>query len=250
MSINRDMTVAEWVGSLKDKSRVLHNVLFASNADYREKVALDELIEKVERHYESPVGSDSHAGMATVIAKPENPSTNKPDSLTGMPRVHAALEVLKQGQRAMTIRELTDRLHAAGFDMGGTAPIALNNSLVRMQTHGIVKKQKSNGRNVWVLVQSETAKEKLAKILEMPRVGNGHQAGRPTYGDIAYDVLKKANHQMHIDEILKAVNAAGLTPTRPTLSSVLLRDTKQRFKNLGNNTFVLTEWESEQADVA
>ncbi len=82
----------------------------------------------------------------------------------------------------------------------------------------------------------------------MPRANNG--GGRLTYGDVAEATLSKANHQLHLNEILQAVNAAGLTPTKPTLATGLMRDSQKRFRNIGGNVFILTKWESNLAKTA
>jgi hypothetical protein len=234
MIIDSNLTLKEWVESLHKKSDEIHLKLLETNPDYKAKTEIDNLIKTVE-----------HLAASSVQHVPAQQAQEYAldlDNLSKLSRPQATLKMLMHEQRSMTTKEIVRYLAEKGIDISGTAPASISTSLARLEAQSIVKRQKRGHKSVWAIADSEKAKQKIANILQMPRGTNG--GGRLTYGDIAEETLRKATHKLHVDEILKAVNAAGLTPSKPTLASGLMRDSKKRFKNIGGNIFVLTAWDS------
>lgn len=60
-------------------------------------------------------------------------------------------------------------------------------------------------------------------------------------------VLRTTNKRMHVDEIVKWLDAGGKQTAKQTIVSAILRDKSGRFSAYGRNTYGLTEWDVEDS---
>lgn len=239
MTVNLNMTLEQYLESLREQRGQAH----------QRYIELDRRIKGLEAELGISAASEIEkpAPVASPSIKTEETfsSNGKYENLSGKTRGQAALIILKEVTGRLTAREIAERLEQRGVDMSSEhAQVVLNNALGRLLKQKVVIKAKVGGVNRWSIEKTDAARLKIEKLLNANIPTNGHKSGPVTYGDIAEATLRQAGNKMHISEIMKAVNAAGLNPSRPTLSSGLIKDSKNRFKNLGGNTFVLTEWES------
>ncbi len=65
-------------------------------------------------------------------------------------------------------------------------------------------------------------------------------------GDAVEIILRKADKPLHISEIAIRLGDGGIETNARSLSGNLPQDGKKRFRNLGKNMWVLTEWPEEK----
>jgi hypothetical protein len=232
MTINPKMTLEEYLDSLRN----LRAQVYQKYLDYDQRI----------KGLETDLGVETDSAIAITHTEPEQSVESKPTDLSGLTRKQAAIEILRREKRPLTTREIAERLELNGKDTSkDNIQISVNNALTKLLKNHVVKKRKSGTANTWVLENTELAKQAIERILTVrPTKNGGGKRGPYTYGGIAEEAIRKAGRPLHLKDITKAVNDHGLHPTRGTLSSGLVKDSKGRFKNLGGNMYTLTEWES------
>lgn len=100
------------------------------------------------------------------------------------------------------------------------------------------------------LAEKEAELGRITKEIEVLRqaiaiLGEGHQVARPppniTLGDAAEVVLRKAGSPLHVRSIVEELKKLGFDVTKEQVSTAVRKDRRQRFHNLGRNTFELSE---------
>jgi hypothetical protein len=229
MALNENMTTRELLASLETEYAELGQVISVLRAR---------------------LGTSANGHAKTSIIEAEPTQQNQAYNFDGMSRAQAALAVLKKEKRPMSTKELAEILDQNGIVMSGKhAAVSLNTALTRS---GTINKIKNGSTVLWKLSDAQPKAQHASSLLRNIDAKRANQvAGRRgselTCGNVAEATLKKAESALHINQIMQAVNAAGLFPSRATLSSVLLKDSRRRFKNEGNNTFTLREPEGKGA---
>jgi uncharacterized protein YehS (DUF1456 family) len=100
------------------------------------------------------------------------------------------------------------------------------------------------------LTEKEAELGRIIKEIEVLRqaiaiLGKGHQVARPppniTTGDAAEIVLRKVGSPLHVKQIAEELKKLGFDVTKEQVSTAVRKDRRQRFRNLGRNTFELSE---------
>jgi hypothetical protein len=165
------------------------------------------------------------------------PSLNGSQStLSGMSREQAAIQILKKENRRIPTRELGELLEQHGLDMSSKhSLVSLNTALSRSSN---IRKVKTVNGIAWELNGSHSDERK-----SVSRKNRGRRGSMITLGNVTEEAIRKAGHPLHVTEIRKALAVYGINPSRGTLSSGLMRDSKGRFKNIGGATYTLAKEE-------
>lgn len=186
-------------------------------------------------------GLKKHVGV-TVENAPQKPAQDLPatngraklDPST-MSRGLAAVLTLQIVKHPMTTKEIAEYLTAHGFDLSGkNALTSLYTSLMRTDELKKVGKQ-------WMLKGSRATTGKKSNE-------NGGKPKKPslTLAQAAEMVLKKAGAALHANQIREGVIGLGLTPTKATIVSTMLKY-QHKFKKLGGNMYALIENKTQES---
>lgn len=96
------------------------------------------------------------------------------------------------------------------------------------------------------LAASETReKSRVSDTPVIPIASNGHDAGALTMLDASYEILKAEGKKLHAAVIAQRLNENyGKTTHQNSVAARLPQDKDKRFKNIGQNTWELSEWTS------
>lgn len=87
--------------------------------------------------------------------------------------------------------------------------------------------------------------EALRRAIAIISGNQGAAPGRAppglTAGDAAEQILRNASRSMHITKVVEELKGLGLQLTKEQVSTALRKDRRKRFRNLGRNTFELSE---------
>lgn len=171
--------------------------------------------------------------LSTVL--PEVSATNPASTVSdvpvaGMSRKDQAISVLKELQAWLPAKSVAEK---AGLDMSSQSsvislyPILNDESRFRSYT-------REDGIKVYGLREWE-----LPNRGEEVQILSGTNPSR-TIGDVVEKILTNKQPQ-HAEDLVKQLAEQGIKNNKRNLSDLLSRDKKERFKNLGGNTWTLKE---------
>ncbi|HEX8653306.1 MAG TPA: hypothetical protein VF708_21000 [Pyrinomonadaceae bacterium] len=214
-----------------------------------------------ERRSKIDAAIDAVKGILAAVGRTPTGSTRirsaqdiAPDAFFGLTIAEAAIKYLGMVRSAQTLPQIWEALKQGGLPH--TKYNAVYTALTRREQVGDVIKlpDGSYGLAEWYPT-NPTAKrqtkqnskpQEAAAEKESPAKSNvtpiAREQGAMTQPDHCEVFLREAKKPLHITVLLTMLAGKGIITKAVNLSTPLRKDPKQRFENLGSNTWALAEW--------